>query len=125
MCRRNIELLFPRDILGVSTGFIFIPRLQLKYLFIFSDEKGENGTSYPECVVCLQSYYHPVKLPCGHIFCFLCVKGVAARSRRCALCRAELPADYFDHPVVVRVIDSLTPSQIFKTLFIILRDFKQ
>eukprot|EP00794_Sanderia_malayensis_P004674 gene4674-5283_t len=71
-----------------------------------TDEKkegDEESTLYPECVVCLQNYYHPVQLPCGHIFCFLCVKGVAARSRRCALCRAEVPSDYFDKPIVVEV----------------------
>lgn len=27
-----------------------------------------------ECPVCLQICVHPSKLPCGHIFCFLCVK---------------------------------------------------
>lgn len=27
-----------------------------------------------ECPVCLQLCVHPSKLPCGHIFCFLCVK---------------------------------------------------
>ena len=57
--------------------------------------------SIPECVVCLQLCHHPVKLPCNHIFCFLCIKGVAARSHRCALCRAELPDSYFENPIVV------------------------
>uniref|UniRef100_T1GPI6 E3 ubiquitin-protein ligase n=1 Tax=Megaselia scalaris TaxID=36166 RepID=T1GPI6_MEGSC len=27
-----------------------------------------------ECPICLQNCIHPAKLPCGHIFCFLCVK---------------------------------------------------
>lgn len=27
-----------------------------------------------ECPVCLQTCIHPARLPCGHIFCFLCVK---------------------------------------------------
>lgn len=27
-----------------------------------------------ECPICLQICVHPSKLPCGHIFCFLCVK---------------------------------------------------
>ena len=27
-----------------------------------------------ECAVCLQKCVHPVRLPCTHIFCFLCVK---------------------------------------------------
>lgn len=71
-----------------------------------NEEEGDNSqtsASQSECVVCLQTYHHPVQLPCGHIFCFLCVKGVAARSQRCALCRADVPANYFDQPVVVNV----------------------
>lgn len=55
-----------------------------------------------ECSVCLQTSIYPVQLPCRHIFCFLCVKGVANRSKRCALCRQEIPADFFAKPVLVR-----------------------
>lgn len=54
-----------------------------------------------ECAVCLQGCVHPVQLPCGHIFCFLCVKGVANQSKRCAMCRKELPADYLERPNLV------------------------
>lgn len=59
--------------------------------------------AHPECSVCLQPCLHPVKLPCSHIFCFLCVKGFAYRSRRCALCRREVSLEYFEKPVVVKV----------------------
>ena len=59
-------------------------------------------TTIPDCVVCMQTCHHPVRLQCGHIFCFLCLKGVAARSHRCALCRAEVPDTYFENPIVVR-----------------------
>uniref|UniRef100_A0A1A9Z8W8 E3 ubiquitin-protein ligase n=1 Tax=Glossina pallidipes TaxID=7398 RepID=A0A1A9Z8W8_GLOPL len=34
-----------------------------------------------ECPICLQTCIHPARLPCGHIFCFLCVKGVAYKNR--------------------------------------------
>jgi len=54
-----------------------------------------------ECPVCLQPCVFPVQLPCSHIFCFLCVKGVAGRNRRCALCRAEIPQDFVRRPVLV------------------------
>ncbi|XP_069701639.1 E3 ubiquitin-protein ligase rnf146-like isoform X2 [Periplaneta americana] len=60
-----------------------------------------TGTSIPECAVCLQSCVHPAQLPCGHIFCFLCVKGVANQSKKCAMCRQEIPTDYFEKPVLV------------------------
>lgn len=51
-----------------------------------------------ECAVCLQTCIHPAELPCGHIFCFLCVKGIANQSKRCAMCRQEIPRDFLDHP---------------------------
>ncbi|XP_002735032.1 E3 ubiquitin-protein ligase RNF146-like [Saccoglossus kowalevskii] len=55
-----------------------------------------------ECAVCLQSCIQPVKLPCEHIFCFLCVKGVANQSKRCALCRKEIPIEFLNCPVLVK-----------------------
>ena len=56
-----------------------------------SDEEEENekqlvedGSSEVsiECAVCLQTCVYPVQLPCKHIFCFLCVKGVTLQSKR-------------------------------------------
>lgn len=64
----------------------------------FSLDKGENSSTVIECAVCLQTCIHPVKLPCSHIFCYLCVKGVAFQSKRCAMCRQEIPADFLIHP---------------------------
>nr|XP_045617144.1 E3 ubiquitin-protein ligase RNF146-B-like [Procambarus clarkii] len=58
-----------------------------------------------ECAVCLQKCVHPVRLPCSHIFCFLCVKGVANQSKRCAMCRQEIPADFLDHPTLLSSIE--------------------
>lgn len=42
-----------------------------------------------------------MRLPCQHIFCYLCIKGVATRSRRCALCRQHIPPDFVEKPTVV------------------------
>nr|CAD7587939.1 unnamed protein product [Timema genevievae] len=56
------------------------------------------GPSIPECAICLQMCVHPAQLPCGHIFCFLCVKGVANQSKKCAMCRQEIPTDYLEKP---------------------------
>lgn len=64
-----------------------------------------SGDVTIECSVCLQNSIYPVQLPCRHIFCFLCVKGVANRSKKCALCRQEIPADFFAKPVLVRTED--------------------
>ncbi|GAB6029856.1 hypothetical protein CHUAL_005565 [Chamberlinius hualienensis] len=60
-----------------------------------------------ECPVCLQNCVHPVRLPCGHIFCFLCIKGATNLSKRCALCRKELPVDYLDNPDLVELSKTL------------------
>jgi len=61
----------------------------------------EEAVSAAECPVCLQTCSYPVKLPCSHVFCFLCIKGVAGRNRRCALCRADIPQDFVRRPVLV------------------------
>uniref|UniRef100_A0A1Y1MDW2 E3 ubiquitin-protein ligase n=1 Tax=Photinus pyralis TaxID=7054 RepID=A0A1Y1MDW2_PHOPY len=58
----------------------------------------EKHTDNIECAVCLQPCIHPAQLPCGHIFCFLCVKGIANQSKRCAMCRQEIPRDFIEHP---------------------------
>ncbi|XP_070844247.1 E3 ubiquitin-protein ligase rnf146-like [Chaetodon trifascialis] len=60
-----------------------------------------SSTSAPECAICLQSCIHPVRLPCCHIFCFLCVKGASWHSKRCALCRQEVPEDFLERPVLL------------------------
>lgn len=57
--------------------------------------------STPECAICLQRCVHPVRLPCYHIFCFLCVKGASWHSKRCALCRQEIPEDFLERPVLL------------------------
>lgn len=54
-----------------------------------------------ECSICLQGLINPVKLPCGHSFCFLCVKGVANINRTCALCRKPFPQEFIDKPTVL------------------------
>ena len=51
--------------------------------------------------MCQEASVNPVRLPCQHIFCYLCIKGVAARSGRCALCRERIPPGYLDKPTVM------------------------
>lgn len=57
--------------------------------------------SVPECAICLQSCVHPVQLPCNHVFCFLCMKGASWQSKRCALCRQEVPDDFLERPTLL------------------------
>lgn len=42
-------------------------------------ESDEVSSSILDCPICLQPSVHPVELPCSHIFCFLCIKGVATQ----------------------------------------------
>lgn len=67
---------------------------------------SSSTTSTPECAICLQSCIHPVRLPCCHVFCFLCVKGASWQSKRCALCRQEIPEDFLERP------DLLSPEEL-------------
>ncbi|KAH9633770.1 hypothetical protein HF086_002221 [Spodoptera exigua] len=62
---------------------------------------GNNSRVDLDCAVCLQKCNHPTQLPCGHIFCFLCVKGIAYQSKKCAMCRAEIPPNYLDNPILL------------------------
>ncbi|XP_034238232.1 E3 ubiquitin-protein ligase RNF146 isoform X2 [Thrips palmi] len=62
-----------------------------------------RAEAIPECAVCLQTCVHPARLPCSHIFCFLCLKGLVTQSRRCAMCRQDIPLDYLDHPQLLEI----------------------
>lgn len=73
-----------------------------------SNNHKEKIDKEMECPICLQSCIHPCKLPCGHIFCFLCVKGVAYKNRRCALCRRDIPQEYLENPNLVYGVQEAT-----------------
>ena len=53
------------------------------------------------CCICREHCVNPVKLPCQHLFCYLCLKGVAARNNRCALCRETIPFGFLNKLVVL------------------------
>ncbi|XP_062130457.1 uncharacterized protein LOC133841762 isoform X4 [Drosophila sulfurigaster albostrigata] len=71
------------------------------------DATSDSQSAALECAICLQTCIHPARLPCGHIFCFLCVKVLAYKNRRCAMCRREIPAEFLDHPQLVNGIDDI------------------
>ncbi|GFX77984.1 e3 ubiquitin-protein ligase RNF146, partial [Trichonephila clavipes] len=67
----------------------------------------DNGTPNKiECAICLQPCIQPVQLPCSHVFCYLCVKGVTYQSKRCAMCRQEIPVNYLDNPLLISAAQS-------------------
>ncbi|XP_026730675.1 E3 ubiquitin-protein ligase rnf146 isoform X2 [Trichoplusia ni] len=65
------------------------------------NELSDNYKSDLDCAVCLQKCNHPTQLPCSHVFCFLCVKGIAFQSKKCAMCRAVIPSNYLDNPILL------------------------
>ena len=50
------------------------------------------------CPICQDKKLHSIKLPCGHSFCYLCIKGVYARQRHCPMCRQPIPVDTITNP---------------------------
>jgi E3 ubiquitin-protein ligase RNF146 len=57
-----------------------------------------------DCSICMDSLQYPCKLDCGHIFCFLCIKGsFVNHSSKCALCRAEISSDFLKTPNIVNI----------------------
>ncbi|KAK2576790.1 hypothetical protein KPH14_005432 [Odynerus spinipes] len=68
-----------------------------------SDDKEAGSVTIPECAVCLQPCIHPARLPCNHIYCYLCVKGVANHNKKCPMCRQEMPPDFVERPQLVEI----------------------
>lgn len=68
----------------------------------FTEDKPEESKTEPiDCPVCLGTAVFPTRIPCGHIFCFLCVKGAARQRNKCPLCRQEIPIDFDKNPAVL------------------------
>ena len=64
-------------------------------------ENGSNPSNDAEdlCPICLQNFLMPIELPqCKHKFCFLCIKGVALNTGKCALCRTPIPQSLITDP---------------------------
>ncbi|KAF2368569.1 Zinc finger RING-type [Trinorchestia longiramus] len=54
-------------------------------------DSGDEGSD--ECPVCLGAVTLPIALECGHVFCMVCVKGIANTTKNCAICRRDIPRD--------------------------------
>lgn len=58
-------------------------------------EPKAEQESPDKCAICwTDPPTNAIRLDCGHIFCFLCIKSVAIATKRCALCRAEIEKDF-------------------------------
>lgn len=67
-----------------------------------SAEKVEESSSVDPCPVCYDDPLHPIKLPCGHVYCFLCAKGLSESTLSgggaCSMCRRPIDRHFFRHP---------------------------
>ena len=60
-----------------------------------NDTDGDN--QHLECSVCLQTPELKWTLPCGHYFCYLCLKGsIEANDSGCPICRGSIPDDVYE-----------------------------
>jgi E3 ubiquitin-protein ligase RNF146 len=55
------------------------------------------------CGICLETFDYPCQLPCGHIYCFLCIKGWIQKINACAICRRDIPHDLIKNPNITNV----------------------
>lgn len=53
-------------------------------------KSADASTVVDECVVCRMDPYEPVKLPCGHVFCYQCVLRWLAENNTCPICRRNV-----------------------------------
>lgn len=62
--------------------------------------------NFDECSICLDPPVHPIKLPCGHIFCYLCAKGlvnaISGMASTCSMCRQDIPRGFLESAEVLR-----------------------
>ena len=79
------------------------------------DDDGNNDDEEEEdkndcCPVCLDDPpVHPVPLECGHVYCFLCVKGIVEKEffgASCSLCRTRIPLGYLNDETILQRSDS-------------------
>lgn len=83
-----------------------------EFVFIYVNNQCLFVGNSMECAVCLQTCVHPARLPCSHVFCYLCVKGVANQSKKCPMCRQEIPPDFVDKPNLIEVEETKQPAAV-------------
>jgi len=59
------------------------------------------------CSICLDPPVHPVKLPCNHVYCYLCAKGLVfcdsmQASPQCSLCRQNFHPSHLESSIVLK-----------------------
>lgn len=70
---------------------------------------SSNSIDTHHCPICLELCSLPVRLPCSHVFCFLCAKGVALNFGNCSLCRKEVDMTFFLDPDCIKLKEEIIP----------------
>lgn len=82
-----------------STGQGSVEEARLERMSL---EDGASGGEEEEfCSVCYDPVQYPIKLPCNHVFCFLCIKGAHAANRLCPMCRDRIPNSFILNPELI------------------------
>lgn len=76
------------------------------YFLIIEDKTEKPKKETFECPICLESAVFPIRISCGHIFCFLCVKGAAQQVYNCPMCRQRITIDFDKSPILLECPDS-------------------
>ena len=85
-------------VLNLSCFYFCVPAIDSAAPSQAASGEASTASGESDCAICLLPCTLPLSLPCGHTFCYLCAKGIAFRSRRCALCRETIPDDVIAKP---------------------------
>ena len=58
-------------------------------------EAPNSTTGLNECPICLKDSTNAVRIACGHIFCFKCIKASTESCHQCPLCRRQINDGFF------------------------------
>lgn len=59
------------------------------------DQADQPDQPLPMCGIChTDPPVNGIKLTCGHIFCYLCIKSASEITGSCAICRSEIPHEF-------------------------------
>ncbi|VVC44167.1 Zinc finger, RING-type,Zinc finger, RING/FYVE/PHD-type,WWE domain, subgroup,Zinc finger, RING- [Cinara cedri] len=68
------------------------------------DKTEKSKSEIIECPICLGPAVFPILIPCGHVFCFLCIKGVVQQSNICPMCRQAVPNNFYKNPIFLEYL---------------------